>query len=106
VDYIADVWLNGKYLGHHEGYCAPFALSTLGGLRKGTNRLVVRVDSPSSGSRARASPGRRSATRERCWQVLPWRLDVRAVSAGKELSKNFFLFAIGDRRGGGKDEAP
>ena len=24
VDYFADVWLNGKYLGHHEGYFTPF----------------------------------------------------------------------------------
>ncbi len=46
VDYTADVWLNGKHLGRHEGYFAPFALSTLGSLKRGANRLVVRVDSP------------------------------------------------------------
>jgi beta-mannosidase len=46
IDYIGEVWLNGKHLGGHEGYFAPFALSTLGSLRRGSNRLVVRVDSP------------------------------------------------------------
>jgi len=46
VDYIGDAWLNGKYLGRHEGYFAPFAFATLDALEKGANRLVVRVDSP------------------------------------------------------------
>ena len=25
VDYFADVWLSGNYLGHHEGYFQPFS---------------------------------------------------------------------------------
>src|SRR5204863_7494923 len=47
VDYTADVWLNGAYLGHHEGYFEPFALAAGGALKPGAeNLLAVRVDSP------------------------------------------------------------
>jgi beta-mannosidase len=47
VDYAADVWLNGIYLGHHEGCFAPFAFSAVGALKPGgSNLLAVRVDSP------------------------------------------------------------
>jgi hypothetical protein len=35
-----------------------------------------------------------------------WRLEVRALSGGKELSTNFFVFSIGDRRGGFKLTPP
>jgi beta-mannosidase len=47
VDYFADVWLNGVYLGSHEGYFEPFAFDVSTVLRPGRrNELVVRVDSP------------------------------------------------------------
>ncbi len=47
VDYAADVWLNGTYLGHHEGYFEPFTLATASALKPGAeNLLAVRVDSP------------------------------------------------------------
>lgn len=46
VDYAADVWLNGHYLGFHEGYFAPFAFDVTGLLNTKNNLLVVRVDSP------------------------------------------------------------
>ncbi len=29
VDYYADVWLNGHYLGHHEGYFQPFEFNAV-----------------------------------------------------------------------------
>ena len=45
VDYNADVWLNGLYLGSHEGYFAPFTFDCTRWLRD-DNLLVVRVDSP------------------------------------------------------------
>lgn len=45
VDYYADVWLNGKYLGSHEGYFAPFEFEVTD-LLKDENLLVVEVDSP------------------------------------------------------------
>lgn len=47
VDYFADVWLNGTYLGAHEGYNTPFQFE-VGHLlnRVGKNLLVVKVRAP------------------------------------------------------------
>lgn len=47
VDYAADVWLNGEYLGYHEGYFEPFSFLVSPHLRFGADNVVaVRVDSP------------------------------------------------------------
>jgi len=46
VDYYADVWLNGHYLGHHEGYFQSFEFNVTSKLLAGENVLLVRVDSP------------------------------------------------------------
>ncbi|MFP4030321.1 MAG: sugar-binding domain-containing protein [Desulfococcaceae bacterium] len=47
VDYAADVWLNGRHLGFHEGRFAPFAFDATDSLRADSaNLLAVRVDSP------------------------------------------------------------
>jgi beta-mannosidase len=47
VDYFADVWLNGRSLGHHTGYFQPFTFDVTESLNYGGNNvLVVRVDSP------------------------------------------------------------
>jgi len=43
VDYGATVWLNGRLLGNHVGASLPFEFD-LSGLRRGVNRLIVRVD--------------------------------------------------------------
>ena len=43
VRYHARVWLNGKEIGQHKGAYLPWELK-LTGLRKGTNRLVLRID--------------------------------------------------------------
>src|SRR6202162_3168080 len=52
VNYIADVWLNGTYLGYHEGGSTPFAFDiTNYVLPTGPNLLLVRVDNPPWGSR-------------------------------------------------------
>ena len=45
VDYFADVWLNGRYLGSHEGYFGRFGFDVTPHLRA-DNQLTVRVDSP------------------------------------------------------------
>jgi beta-mannosidase len=45
VDYLADVWLNGEHLGHHEGYFAPFGFDVTDRLGK-SNTLVVAVQDP------------------------------------------------------------
>ncbi|WP_319562144.1 sugar-binding domain-containing protein [Marispirochaeta sp.] len=46
VDYIAQVWLNGEYLGSHEGYFSPFEFDISDTVLASSNCLVVRVDSP------------------------------------------------------------
>jgi beta-mannosidase len=46
VDYFADVWLNGQYVGHHEGYFQPFEFHVNRYLSPGDNELLVRVDAP------------------------------------------------------------
>ena len=52
VRYIADVWLNGKYLGYHEGGDTPFALDATQAVMPGAiNSIVVRVDNPQWGTR-------------------------------------------------------
>ena len=46
VDYYADVWLNGAYLGRHEGMFTPFSFDVSDKLVSGKNVLVVKDDSP------------------------------------------------------------
>ena len=45
VDYLADVWLNGEHLGHHEGAFAPFGFDVTDRLAK-NNTLLVAVQDP------------------------------------------------------------
>ena len=48
VDYECRVWLNGSYLGAHEGGYTPFSFTLAPDcLRPGTNQLVLRVLDPS-----------------------------------------------------------
>ncbi|HET8587736.1 MAG TPA: glycoside hydrolase family 2 TIM barrel-domain containing protein [Candidatus Limnocylindria bacterium] len=52
VNYVADVWLNGVYLGYHEGGYTPFAFNASDALLPGApNLLAVRVDNPPWGTR-------------------------------------------------------
>lgn len=47
VDYFADVWLNGKYIGFHEGYFQSFQFDVTDAANFGQeNQLVVKVNSP------------------------------------------------------------
>jgi beta-glucuronidase len=45
VNYRAKVWLNGKPIGENTGAYVPFEMVPKSVKRRGTNRLVVRVDS-------------------------------------------------------------
>jgi beta-galactosidase len=57
ADYVADVWLNGKYLGYHEGGSTPFALDAGSALERGAiNTLLVRVARPELGTRLDVVP--------------------------------------------------
>lgn len=46
VDYKAEVWLNGDYLGAVEGGETPFSFDVTDALREGENLLAVRVVNP------------------------------------------------------------
>jgi beta-glucuronidase len=56
VNYRATVWLNGRKLGSHGGAYLPFELD-LGDLRRGVNRLIVRVDNRRSAADLPPGPG-------------------------------------------------
>jgi beta-glucuronidase len=63
VRYIADVWLNGHYIGYHEGGDTPFALDITQALSTdGSNALLVRVDNPTWGTRDDIVP----------WGLVDW----------------------------------
>jgi beta-glucuronidase len=52
VNYICDVWVNGTYLGYHEGGYTPFAFDVSSVLRTDTvNVIAVRVDNLPWGKR-------------------------------------------------------
>ncbi len=51
ANYISDVWLNGHYLGYHEGGYTPFAFDATPSLKKGENILEVRIDNIPWGTR-------------------------------------------------------
>ncbi|MCI2068810.1 MAG: glycoside hydrolase family 2 [Bacilli bacterium] len=44
VDYLADVYLNGQYLGHHQGGYERFSFEVTSLLKKGMNVLIVRAE--------------------------------------------------------------
>ena len=57
ASYVADVWLNGTWLGYHEGGETPFALPVGEALLPGTdNVLVIRVDAVPLGTRSDIMP--------------------------------------------------
>ncbi len=48
VDYFCDAWLNGYYLGSHEGFFQHFSFGASKWIREGENLLVVKVENPSA----------------------------------------------------------
>jgi beta-galactosidase len=52
ANYVVDVWLNGRYLGYHEGGSTPFAFDVSDAIIAGdVNTIAVRVDNPPWGTR-------------------------------------------------------
>ena len=52
VNYVCDVWVNGKYAGYHEGGYTPFAFDISSLLNYGsTNTIAIRVDNIAWNSR-------------------------------------------------------
>jgi len=56
VSTVADVWLNGAWIGYHEGATTPFAFDVGAALVPGRNVLAVRVHTIPLGSRADMAP--------------------------------------------------
>lgn len=47
VDYFADIWLNGNYLGNHEGYFQKFYINVSDKLLfESNNIIIIKVNSP------------------------------------------------------------
>ena len=46
VDYFAEIWLNGTYIGNHEGYFQSFRFNITDYILNGENELIIKVDSP------------------------------------------------------------
>jgi hypothetical protein len=44
VDYKAHVFVNGHYLGSHEGFFAPFEFECTASVHEGTNTLLIKVE--------------------------------------------------------------
>ncbi|MFW9875357.1 MAG: sugar-binding domain-containing protein, partial [Candidatus Thorarchaeota archaeon] len=51
VNYLADVWLNGEFIGSHEGGHLPFEFNISDKLNENQNLLIVRVDGKLSADR-------------------------------------------------------
>ena len=65
VDYLADVWLNGKHLGRHEGQFTPFDFNVTGLMRgEGANVLAVLIHPAPAAVRAA------NATGQGGWEML------------------------------------
>jgi beta-glucuronidase len=48
VDYVAYVYLNGRFVGRHEGGFTPFTFEVTGLLREGENRITIGADAERS----------------------------------------------------------
>ena len=63
ANYVADVWLNGVWLGYHEGGATPFAFDVGAGVAVGeSNLLAVRVHTIPLGTRSDTVP----------WGLIDW----------------------------------
>lgn len=57
ISYVADVWVNGQWVGYHEGGFTPFALDLTPFVKIGeANTIALRIDNPPWGSRADIIP--------------------------------------------------
>ena len=88
VDYSCNVWVNGKYLGQHEGMFSPFEFDVSSVLNYNgdsrANELVVRLDPPPRIYRNVA--GRKFAWQGDYWRTITpmgiWK-PVRLVATGR-----------------------
>jgi beta-galactosidase len=58
INYVADIWVNGQWIGYHEGGYTPFALDIAPSLNYGEENIIaIRIDNPVWGSRNDIVPG-------------------------------------------------
>jgi beta-galactosidase len=50
INYIGDVWIDGDYIGYHEGGFTSFALDVTSWMQPGQHVIAIRVDNPMWGS--------------------------------------------------------
>ncbi len=61
ANYITDIWINGTWIGYHEGGYTPFAFDVSSALHYGEDNLIVlRIDNPAWGSRSDIIPAQKS----------------------------------------------
>lgn len=56
ISYVADIWINGTWIGFHEGGFTPFAFDVTPYLQEGDNEIRVRIDNPPWGTRDETIP--------------------------------------------------
>jgi len=72
VDYLADVWLNGRHLGRHEGQFTPFEFDATTNLRHdGENVLVVQIHPAPESMRKMVGRGRSPRRRASAELFIP-----------------------------------
>ncbi len=71
VDYKAHVFLNGCYVGSHEGFFAPFEFDVTSCARLGANVLLIKVENDTVGDKIYAATGPGWDDPEVGWQHCP-----------------------------------
>jgi hypothetical protein len=93
VDYLSEVWINGRRLGEHEGGYTPFTFDLTGKVHAGTNEILVKVfDPPMPPPLAVQMPPnsapkevlRPSATKNKLLPTLDQRFDYNEIPHGKQ----------------------
>lgn len=79
-------WINGQYLGRHEGYCAPFGFEVpFGALQKGENRITLAVSNHRlAGYQGRPVSGLTSRAANECTGGIFGDVELRFLPDGLE----------------------
>jgi len=110
INYVVDVWINGHWVGYHEGGYTPFALDVSSVLQYGReNSIALRVHNPPWGSRLDIVP----AVKPDWWnytgviqdlflEAAPplWivRADIRTSDTSGQVQVNVVIHNAGERR--------
>jgi Glycosyl hydrolases family 2, sugar binding domain/Glycosyl hydrolases family 2/Glycosyl hydrolases family 2, TIM barrel domain len=94
VDYLSEVWVNGKRLGEHEGGYTPFTFDLTGKVHAGNNEILVKVFDPPMPAPLAASMAHNSQTpkevlrpkspKDKTQPTLEQRFDYNEIPHGKQ----------------------